>query len=200
MNHDLRVLRDDVAFLRELAGEGELRREGAALAAIGAVFACVDLTYWSYSAGYLSLPGSLAYVPWMVGVALIFLSLGLIKGRIPRVPSAAARAIGAASAGVGIGVTTALLSLIAAGFALRQPIVITSLFPVFVLMLYGMAWMVAFAVKRRTWLALVAAGCFVAAFCCGVVAGHPAEWLVLAVSMLLLVAIPGVAMMRLQAR
>lgn len=155
MSNDFRVLREDVAFLRELAGESELRREGAVLSAIGAVFACVDLTYWAYSAGYVPLPGALAHLPWIAGVALVFLCLTFIKASIPRVPSAAARAIGAASASVGIGVTTALLSLIAAGFSLRQPIVVTSIFPVFVLVLYGVAWIVAYAVKRRPWLALV---------------------------------------------
>jgi hypothetical protein len=51
--------------------------------------------------------------------------------------------------------------------------------------------MVAFAVKRRLWFAVVSAGCLVAAIGCGLVMGRPEEWLVLAAGMICLVAVPG---------
>lgn len=196
MADDLRAVKDDVAFLRALTSEEDrpLAREGAILVAIGAIFACVDLFYWLYSAHRVSAPGAWQHAPWIGGALLFFACLFLINARIPKAPGAAARAIGAASAGVGFAITAGVPALIAGSVSLHQPLLVVRVFPILLLTLYGSVWTIAFAVKRRIWFAAVAAGCFVTTIACGFVMGRPEEWLVLAAGMIFLVAAPGAAL------
>jgi hypothetical protein len=191
--NDWRAVKDDVAFLRALTSEQNrpLAREGAVLVAVGAIFACVDVFYWLYFGHRVSATGIWQHVPWIAGSVLFFACFVVVTARIPRAPGAAARAISAASAGVGVALCGAVAALFAGAVSVQQPWLVTNVFPIVLLTLYGSVWMVAFAVKRRTWLAGVAAGCLAAAIGCGVVMGRPEEWLVLAAGMICLVAVPG---------
>lgn len=196
MSNDWRAMKDDVAFLRALTNEQDrpLAREGAVLLAVGAIFACVDVFYWLYFAHRVSARGIWQHVPWIAGSVLFVGCFAIITARIPRAPGAAARAIGAASAGVGFGLCAAVAALFAGAVSVQQPRLVTDVFPIVLLTLYGSVWIVAFAVKRRIWFAAVAVGCLAAAIGCGLVMGRPEEWLVLAVGMICLVALPGAAL------
>jgi len=193
VTNDWPEVRDDVAFLRALTSEQDrpLAREGAVLVAVGAIFACVDVFYWLYFAQRVSARGIWRHVPWIAGAVVFLICFAVVNVRIPRAPGAAARAISAASAGVGVALCAAVAALFAGAVSVRQPRLVIDVFPIVLLTLYGSVWMVAFAVKRRTWLAVVAAGCLAAAIGCGLVMGRPEEWLVLAGGMICLVAVPG---------
>ena len=193
MASDWREVKDDVAFLRALTSEQDrpLAREGAVLVAVGAIFACVDVFYWLYFSHRVTALGIWQHVPWIAGAVVFVVCFAVIAARIPRAPGAAARAIGAASAGVGFALCAAVTALFAGAASVQQPRLVTDVFPIVLLTLYGSVWTVAFAVKRRVWLAAVAAGCLAAAIGCGFLMGRPEEWLVLAAGMICLVAAPG---------
>jgi hypothetical protein len=194
MTEDLREIRDELAYLRALASERSisLTREGALLFAL----APVDFLYWLLSSGGISLRGLWQHAPWVAGTILFLICLFKIKAKVPRTSGVSARAIGAASASVGFGITAALPALILGAFKLHQPSLVAAVFPIVVLTLYGAVWTVVYAVKRRPWFVFVAIGCFAAIIACGLVMGEPQEWLVLAIAMILLVATPGAAMIR----
>ena len=61
---------------------------------------------------------------------------------------------------------------------------------------FGAGWAVAYSVKRKAWFAWVTAVCFLAAIACGALMGSPDEWLVLALGLFGLVALPGYAVVR----
>ena len=100
---------------------------------------------------------------------------------------------------VGVGITVAVIALAVGAWRLGLPQLVTQTFSVVLFSLYGSAWGVAFAINRRTQSGFIASGCFAGAILCGVFMGMPGEWLVLALGLYLLVALPGALMVR-QAR
>ncbi len=105
----------------------------------------------------------------------------------------------AAWAGVGAGIVIGGAALGLGAWRLGLPVMATGAFPILLFALYGAAWGVAFAVKRSSWMALIAAGCFAAVVACRLLIGTPAQWLVLALGLFMFVGVPG-AMIVLQAR
>jgi hypothetical protein len=77
------------------------------------------------------------------------------------------------------------------------PSIVLWVFPVALFTLYGAAWSVAFAVRRRVAFAVVAAGCYAVALGCGLLMGQPEEWLLLSFGLFTFVAAPGFAVVRL---
>ena len=199
MQPDEQALRDDVAFLRSLAEGGTTAtvREGAILVAIGVIFGLVALQQWAIEAGALSVPDWVRAWGWLDGLVVFVAAMALIARRLPnRAPGAASRALTAAWSGVGVSLIVADLALVAASRALALPLLTPWLFPLVLFTLIGAAWSVAFAVRRRRMSALAAAGSFAAAVLCGALAGRPQEWLALSGGLVLLLAVPGGAIVR----
>ncbi len=88
------------------------------------------------------------------------------------------------------------IALVIAGRRLGLPLLPAWVFPLVLFTLFGSAWSVAFAVRRRGAFAFNAAASYLAALLCGVVMGRPEEWLVLAGGLFLLVAAPGATILR----
>ena len=201
MSNDLQELKADIAFVRALTDDGghAFARSGALLVVVGAVFGLVNLQYWLVYREILAVPR--AWVPWLwlEGVVVLLVALPFVIRRFPARPSAASRAMLAAWSAVGVGITAAAIALAIGGQRMGIVSFVPMVFPIVLFTLYGAAWWVAFAVKRQTWFALVAAACFLGAIVCGFVMGTPNTWLVLALGLFLLVAFPGVAILR-QAR
>lgn len=195
---DTQSLKDDLAFLRDLAqdsGKG-LARDAFALAVIGTTFGVVSLVYWLVFSGPLA--GAGLPVVWLWPVALMFdiVLVELAKRRLPPASGAAARALSTAWNGVGVSLTGGGLALIAAAWRLHDGAFILATFPILLFSLYGAAWGVAYAVKRLGWFAWVGAGCFLAAIGEGLLYGSPHQWLVLSIGLFLLVGLPGVAILK----
>jgi hypothetical protein len=201
MSNDIQELKADIAFVRALTDDGghAFARSGALLVVVGVVFGLVNLQYWLVYRELLAVPR--AWVPWLwlEGVAVLLVAMPLVMRRFPARPSAASRAMLAAWGAVGIGITAAGIALGIGGERMGFVSFVPMVFPIVLFTLYGAAWWVAFAVKRQTWFALVAGACFLAAIACGFVMGSQNAWLVLALGLLLLVALPGAAIVR-QAR
>ena len=198
MGDDMQVLKDDIAFMRALTEENgdSMAREGAILAAVGIIFGLTALQYWLLRMEVFTVPRSWQPFLWMDGVIAYLITLTLIHRRFPKRPGVGPRAMEAAWAGVGIGVTVAAIALGVSGWRLQMPMLASGAFPIVLFTLYGTAWGVAFAVKRRTWFALVAIGCSVTAIACGFLIGTHEEWLLLSLGLFALVAVPGFVILR----
>jgi hypothetical protein len=190
------LLKDDIAFLRSLAGDGiGMKRDAAMLLAVGLVFGVLDFLYWLVFSGIVEGPPALKNGLAIGGVAVFVAALALVM-RIPQPTNAAGRAAGTALGGVGLALIAAELALFAGGRALHLPLLPLWTLPIVLFTLYGAAWGVAFVVKRRAWFGAIAGGCYLAAFISGSVMGSPAEWLVSSLGLLALVAAPGAVMLR----
>jgi hypothetical protein len=200
LGRDEHSLKEDVAFLRAMAEGGATAsvREGAILATIGVIFGLVALQYWALDAGLLgTVSGAVRTWLWLDGFVVFIAAMALISRRFPnRAPGAASRALAAAWGGVGASLIVADVGLVAASRALALPQLATWMFPLILFVLIGAAWSVAYAVRRRRSFVLSAAGSFAAAVLCGALMGRPEEWLVLSGGLLLLLAVPGAAIVR----
>ncbi len=198
MGDDMQVLKDDIAFMRALTEESghSMAREGAILAAVGIIFGLTALQYWLLRMEVFTVPRSWQPFLWLDGVIAYLITLTIIHRRFPKRPGVGPRAMEAAWAGVGIGITVAAIALGVSGWRLQMPMLASGAFPIVLFTLYGTAWGVAFAVKRRTWFALVAIGCSAAAIACGFLIGTHEEWLLLSLGLFALVAVPGFVILR----
>src|SRR5262245_6123395 len=194
-------VRQDIAFLRALVEDHEstMGADGAVLTAVGVIFGCVSLFYWSLSAGLVTVSAPWKAWAWMTGVAVLVPVALLLQRRFPHASGPSSRAMQAAWHGVGTGVTVAAVAFALGGWRLQLPALVVWAFPVVLFTLYGAAWTVAFAARRRPAFALVAAGCYAWALGCGLFMGLAEEWLLLALGLFLLVAAPGSIIVR-QAR
>jgi hypothetical protein len=197
MNDDVQTFKDDIAFMRALTEDSgpAMARDGMVLAAAGTIFGLTTLLYWLMFAGVLDIPGARDWL-WVVASALFVAMMAMISRREPLRRAAASRATRAAWVGVGSGIVVAGAALGLSAWRLDLPVLGVGVFPLVLFTLYGAAWGVAFAVVRRRWLALVAVGCFAAVVACGWLMGTPEEWLLLSVGLFVLVAMPGVVMVR----
>jgi hypothetical protein len=198
MTDDHASLRDDIAFLRDLARDdgSDLAREGTNMIVVGLVFGAVTFIYWLFFAGYIAPPTALVPWLWAAGVGIMILVTLLLNRGVPRASGAASRALGAALGGTGVSLLAPCLGLMLGGARLGNAHLVLWIFPVILFTLYGAAWGVAWVVKRRQWLFNVAVGCAATAFAEGALASSPHQWLVLAVGLLLLVALPGAVILR----
>jgi hypothetical protein len=133
---------------------------------------------WSWA------PGALAYLP-------AFLVLHLRTRGKTLGPSG--RVFGAAWATVGIMTLGCVLVVTVASVATGANYAV--LWPPLALVLYSGAWSVVAIIRRRAWLALVAAGCLGMAVTCAALISTSAMWLAMGIGLLALMAGPGVVIM-----
>jgi hypothetical protein len=194
MSRDAPDVRDDATFLRALAQGGAegSAKDGAILMAVGLIFSLVALEYWLIEAGVVRVSETMRSWLWLDGLVPFILALGLISRKFQgQTPGAASRGLSAAWAGVGAAHVVSAVALILAGRRLGLPLLTPWVFPLVLFTLFGVAWSVAFAVRRRRSFAVSAAGSYVAVMLCAMVIGRPEEWLVLAIGLFGLVAAPG---------
>jgi hypothetical protein len=198
MTDERESLRDDIAFLRDLArddGAG-LAREGANMIVVGLLFGAVAFSYWLIFAGYVTPPPAVVSWLWAAGVGVMILVALFLNRGLPRASGAASRALAAAWGGTGVSLLAPCLGLMLGGARTGNAHLVLWIFPVILFTLYGAAWGVAFVVKRRQWLFNVAVGCAATAFAEGALVSSPYQWLVLSAGLILLVALPGAAILR----
>ena len=198
MTDPTQSLKDDIAFLRELTQEtsAPFAREAAVMIAVGLIFGVVDLLYWLVFAHLLSVPVSVSFWFWVIGLLLFITCVSLANRNRPAPRGVAARTIAAAWGGIGVSLTAAGIGLILGGWRLSQPDLVLWVFPIMLFTLYGAAWSVAFAAKRRAGFGFVAAGCFAVAVAEGALMSSPGQWLVMSIGLFVLVAVPGVVILR----
>lgn len=203
MSDDEHSLSDDVAFLRALAegGTSGAAREGAILVAVGLIFGLVAIEYWCIESALFAVSPAVQTWLWLDGLIPFLVCMAVISAKFRAHPSgAASRALSATWTGVGTAFIVADVALYAASQELGIPLLAKWLFPLVLFALLGGAWGVAFAVRRRRPLGLLAGGNFAAAILSGILIGRPQEWLVLASGLIFLVAVPGGVMLAAQPR
>jgi hypothetical protein len=196
-DHD-QTLRDDIAFLRTLAAGDSTgaAREGAILAAVGLIFGLVAIQYWCIESAWFAVSPAVQTWLWLDGLVPFLICMAVIAVKFRAQPSgAASRALAATWKGVGTAFLVADLALYIASRELGIPLLVKWIFPLILFALIGGAWGVAFAVRRRRPLGVLAGGNFAAGILCGIVIGRPQEWLVLAGGLIFLVAVPGAVML-----
>jgi len=191
---------DDLAFLRALAeGGGESQRStGAGLVAGGALYGLQCFVFSAQGYGLVSLGDTASGVVGF-GITVVFLVvLAFIvwRNRDAQEGGVVARALSAAFGSAGAA-TLAMLCVF--GYtALRDKSLATwLLYPCAVFALQGAAWMVAWMLRRRAWLGIVAFGWLGSAIVLSwTISTPPLYALVAGIALVLFMAVPGWLMMR----
>lgn len=170
MNTDIRSAEEDLAFLRSVVerGEGTTGAWGESYFAAGLIYGAQMLMHAGQLFGLL--PGSgLGALAIGVAPTLVFLPVMVWinwRHRGDQPPAAVARAIAAAFSGIGAA-TIGLIIVIGLAALRQHSLAIWLIYPACVFLLQGAAWMVAWIMRRRAWLGLVAGGWFVFAIAMG---------------------------------
>lgn len=194
-------VKDDIAFMRALAAEGQRTPMlgGAIMAAAGVIFALASLACWAFTEGILRLDqtwGSM--IIWMGALGVFLITLTVVSLRIGRKPGASSptnKATGAAWMGVGISIFAMGVSYGMAGVRLQSEEVIMT-FPSVIFALYGAGWAVASAMTGKKWLWYVALGSWAVAPVLAFFAGDSTQYLIYAAALLLLMSLPGAVLLR----
>ena len=200
MSDQNQTLQHDLEYLKALAKDG---RDAPILG--GLVLVIAGLSFGGASvAAYLLQSERIVADPswrglvWLVALGVFFVGLIFARSRAVRQPGALApsnRAVGGAWQAVGWSIFAMALSLAAMGWR-QHSFAPTLFFAPFIMAVYGIGWAVAATMARKTWLWLVAIGCFVATVVMGALAGSASQYLAYAGALVLLAAVPGAVLLR----
>jgi len=196
----IQTLKDDIAFMRALAQEGQSAPllGGSILVAAGVTFGVAGVAHWAVVSKVLNLPQvTLAFI-WPGALILFLVQLVWLRrggNARPGAQSPGNRASSAAWAAMGwtIFVISLAIGILAARTHSSVPVLI---FPPLILGLYGMGWSVAAAMTRKRWIWMTAVGSYAGALLVAWLAVDPIVYLVYSAALLLLMALPGYILMR----
>ena len=194
-------VQDDLAFMRALVEGG-----GAIPAAFGETYLAAGLIYGLQillqSPQAFGLPALPPLAGLIVGIVPTIVFVAVLtwivwRNRGAGQGGATSRAVGATFGCIGLA-NLALIGVIGS-VAFRQKSLETWLiYPCVVFVLQGAAWLVSCALRKRAWQGWVGVGWFAAAIGMALCIGSLAQYALIAgVSMLVLMVVPGAAMMRL---
>ncbi len=192
--------RDDLAFVRALVSEGGKVQAsaGEALLAGGLCYGLQCLAQWALMVSGWPAPPlvhlTAGFLPTVIFIALIIWIVRRNGSVAPQGMAMRAFNAGFGSTGLATLTTAAIFGYLAWH---RQDLGVWLFHPLMVAVLQGAAWYIAFAIRRRTWLALVSAGWFATAFL-GALALERLDLFLLLIgaALLLLMALPGWILMR----
>lgn len=197
----IQSVKDDIAFMRALAAEGQKTPMlgGAIMVAAGLIFGLASIAHWALVVGILRLdPAWGEAAVWLPAGVLFAIALTVVIRRTERKPGARSptnTATGAAWMGVGIAIFVMFLSYAAAAWQLRSEAVLAT-FPSVIFALYGAGWAVASAMTGKRWLWFVALGSWAMAPLLGWLSGQSWMYLVYGGALILLMSVPGLVLMR----
>lgn len=192
----------DIAWLRNLAAEGASTPMGGGsiLMAAGLIYGLTGVAHWAVIAGLIDVEPQAFSLIWLVATGLFLATLALLilrRSRTCGVTTAVNRATGAAWSAVGWGIFALFASIAAISIQVGEAsLVLLSLVPSIIMVFYGLGWAVSAAMTRSRMLGGLAAASFVAAPLLALLANQPAQYLVYAACLLLLMALPGYLLMR----
>ena len=161
---NVETARDDLAFLRALVEPDDRwqKQFGETYTAAGHCYSIQMALHAGQFVGLAPTDGPVALAIG-IGPTLVFLALLtwiIARNRQPAGGSTTSRAVGAVFGAVGL--TNLVLILAIGSVAWRlQSLTVWLLYPCVVIILQGMAWLVAYMLRRRGWLGAVALGWFV---------------------------------------
>jgi len=200
MNAEQQKAADDLAFLRALAegGRESQMATGAGLLAGGVLYALQCFVFGAQMYGWLHMSDAVQ-TAFAAGVTVVFLlAIAWItwrnRGSVES-GGVVARALQAAFASAGMA-TLALVAAFGLVAVRERSLTIWLLFPCAVFALQGAAWMIAWMLRRRTWLAVVAFGWLLCAVALSWSIETPLYPFVAGAALVLFMAIPGAIIMR----
>jgi hypothetical protein len=192
--------RDDLAFMRALVEPTDnwQRQFGQTYFAAGLCYCVQMLLHGGQFVGLAPSSGPVALAIGL-GPTVVFLALLvwiIRRNRQSPAGGATTRAVGSVFGAVGA--TNLALVLVIGSVAWRwHSLGAWLIYPCVVMVLQGLAWLVAFMLRRRRWLALVALGWFVTGLAMAVCIDNPAGFVVSAgVGMFAFMLLPGLFMLR----
>ena len=194
--------RDDLAFMRALvaAGEDSQKTFGEVYTAAGLCYGVQMLLHGGQLLGLVGSTG-LAALATGFGPTVVFLVLliWILSHQAPQSPSAVNRAVGAVFGAVGLANLMLILIIGSVSWRLHSTTV-WLIYPCVVMVLQGLAWLVAFMLRRRGWMGVVAFGWFLTGVAMGAAILNMGAYVIAAgVGMLAFMLVPGLVMLR-QAR
>lgn len=198
MSETIHTVEKDLTFMRSLVeGDDRLPPLFGVLYAIGGLIYGVEaIVGWLQAIGSVNL--SPAQSGWLslsftVLFCVVLTSIVWFYRDAPR-GGVSARTFSAGFAATGFAAVTIVCVVGAASWRFQNPALFL-LMPPLVFAVQGTAWFVAFMVRRRASLLLVALGWFAAAVGLGALIGRPSYALLVGTGLLLLMVVPGVAIM-----
>jgi hypothetical protein len=201
MNDKIKSVQDDLAFLRTVAegGGGGMGVAGGALyGGAGLIYGLQCVVYYGQMIGLIRLTGLgnliLAWLPTVI--FLVMMTVVIVIERKKPSGGVASRAVNAAFQGTGI--ANLALILIFASAAVRNHDFRYWLFhPAVVFVIQGAVWYVIFMLRKRLWMAVVAAGWLVSGVALGMLIHRPDLYLLIAgLGLFAWMMVPGYVMMR----
>jgi hypothetical protein len=193
---DQNAIRDDIAFLRNLAEEGRIGSTsgGSVLVAAGVIYATCSVASWAAIAYGLNWDGYFPIV-WFGGTGLFFVAMNLIKRRLPT-SGGAVRNAAVTWWASSWAILTLVISLMIMSARTNAWWLMAAL-PSMILAVYGACWFVGAVLTRKRWLHAVAFGAFAMALVNAWFVTSPATaYLVYAAALLGLLSLPGFVLMR----
>ena len=154
--------RDDLAFIKALvAPEDRWQRQfGQIYFTAGACYSVQMLLHISQFLGLAPSEGLWAQaIGWGPTAVFVILMIWLIRRDGRQAGGAVSRAVGAVFAAVGLSNLALCLSIGSVALRLHSQ-TIWLIYPCVVMVLQGLAWMVAYMLRRRGWLGVIAVGWF----------------------------------------
>ncbi|WP_331007161.1 hypothetical protein [Vitreimonas sp.] len=194
-SEEFQSARDDLAYMRGLvSGAGPMQATiGEAFFWAGLLYGGQCFVHWLQVQG-LAPSGGVPALAIVWAPTVLFcgvLALIIWKDRKTKVTGAAARALAAVFQGAGLA-NLVMAFVFGYGAQRAEDFELWLYHPIVVCMFQGVAWFVAWSILRRPWLAIVAAGWFVATVGLGVVFGDIGAYLlILSATLILLMAVPG---------
>ncbi len=200
MNDQMQSLKDDIAFMRALAQDGQTAPPlgGAIMVLAGAVFGLGSIAQWAVLSGLLRLSGMAVMGMWIATMVVFMVGLFVLKGRMgskPGVHSPSNKASGAVWQGIGWAIFAAFFALAVATWRTHD-ILLISFAPTVILLFYGVGWGLSGVMSGQRWMRYTAWGSFVAAVALAFLVGNPAQYLAYAACLFLLAVVPGIVQMR----
>ena len=199
MTDQTNTLRDDIAFLKTMAEEGRTGplMGGPVALVSGLLFGTASLACWA--GDRLGFPADYLFWAWPLSGTAFGLFMFAYLRRVGPGRGAAQRASAIAWSGAGWAMFTVVASLLLMANKTQTWQVAAAISPI-ILALYGCAWFIAGRIYRNLWISLVAFGSWAMALVnAWSITEGPIGYLVYALTLYLLVAVPGAVMMR-QAR
>ena len=196
MTDDLQTLRDDIAYLKDLADAGRngSTTGGFIMAAAGTTFGIASLFQWAGLSGAFGVTQGIANWAWLASM-LVFFAVLFLAGRRKTASGERRRATALAWSGIGWAIFVVFAAISLATWKTQSPVLITFA-PSIIFALYGAAWMVPATITGKGWLWATALGSFAMALVNAWFIGQPVAYLIYALGLFLFAALPGLMLMR----
>lgn len=202
MNDEIKSVQDDLAFLRTVAesrGPAGLGVAGGALyAGAGLVYGLQCLGHYGQVIGLVRMaPVGDLLLAWLPTVIFaVMMTVVIVVDRKRPTGGVANRAVNAAFSGTGIA-NLALILIFASAAARNHDFRYWLFHPAVVFVLQGAVWYVVFVLRKRVWMALVAAGWLACGVALGMLIHRPDLYLLIAgLGLFAWMMVPGYVMMR----